>query len=141
MRGSRRLVGIAGKPGAGKATYARALVASSGVPAAYVPMDAGALAIPPEAELVVTEGNYLLLDRTEWLAVRAQLDEVILLETDDEVRRARLVARHVEFGKTPAEAESWVSRVDDANAVLVAATAHLADRVVSVPATVEREVD
>ena len=91
---------------------------------------AGALAVPPEAELVVTEGNYLLLDRPEWRAVRAELDEVVHLETDDEVRRRRLVARHVEFGKTPAEAEAWVARVDEANAALIRAAAHRADRVV-----------
>ena len=91
---------------------------------------AGALDVSPETELVVTEGNYLLLDRPEWRAVRAELDEVVHLETDHAVRRRRLVARHVEFGKTPAEAEAWVARVDDANAALVAAAAHRADRVV-----------
>jgi pantothenate kinase len=91
---------------------------------------AGALAVPPDAQLVVTEGNYLLLDRPEWRAVREQLDEVVHLVTDDEVRRRRLVARHVEFGKTPAAAEAWVARVDDANAALVDAAAHRANRVV-----------
>ena len=95
---------------------------------------AGALAVPPDAQLVVTEGNYLLLDRPEWRSVREQLDEVVHLVTDDEVRRRRLVARHVEFGKTPAEAEAWVARVDDANAALVEAAAHRADRVVELPA-------
>jgi pantothenate kinase len=183
----RRMVGVTGKPGAGKTTYALALVASSEDPAAYVPMDgfhladvtlaalgtldrkgapetfdawgyaallrrvrterdhvvyapgferdleqpiAGALAVPPEAQLVVTEGNYLLLDRPEWRAVRAELDEVIHLEADDEIRRSRLVARHVEFGKSPAAAEAWVSRVDEANAALIEAAAHRADRLV-----------
>ena len=92
---------------------------------------AGAVAVPPETELVVTEGNYLLLDRPEWRAVRATLDEVVFLETDEALRRARLVARHVAFGKTPAEAEAWVARVDDANARLVAATRERADRVVT----------
>ena len=91
---------------------------------------AGALAVPPDAQLVVTEGNYLLLDRPEWRYVREQLDEVVHLVTDDDVRRRRLGARHVEFGKTPAEAEAWVARVDDANAALVEAAAHRADRVV-----------
>ncbi len=94
---------------------------------------AGAVAVPPETELVVTEGNYLLLDLPEWHAVRATLDEVVFLETDDLLRRARLVARHVAFGKTPAEAEAWVARVDDANAHLVAATRQRADRVVTLP--------
>ena len=94
---------------------------------------AGALAVPSEAQLVVTEGNYLLLDRPEWRAVREQLDEVVHLVTDDDLRRRRLVARHVEFGKSPAEAEAWVARVDDANAALVEAAAHRADRIVELP--------
>ena len=94
---------------------------------------AGAVAVPPEAELVVTEGNYLLLDAPEWRAVRAQLDEVVFLVTDEDTRIRRLVARHVEFGKSQAEAEAWVARVDEANASLVAATARRADRVVVIP--------
>ena len=32
--------------------------------------------VPPAAGLVVTEGNYLLLDEPRWRAVRAELDEV-----------------------------------------------------------------
>jgi pantothenate kinase len=92
---------------------------------------AGAVVVPPDTPLVVTEGNYLLLDRPEWRAVRAQLDEVWFLRCDEAVRRSRLVARHVEFGKSPTDAERWVARVDDANAALVAATEPLADRVVT----------
>ena len=189
-RAKRRILGISGAPGVGKTTYALAQVATSGVPAAYVPMDgfhladvtltalgrldrkgapdtfdawgyaalvrrlrnerdhvvyapgferhleqpiAGALAVPPDAQLVVTEGNYLLLDRPEWRAVSEQLDEVVHLVTDDDLRRRRLVARHVEFGKTAAEAEAWVAGVDDANAALVEAAAHRADRVLELP--------
>src|SRR5438874_1298414 len=49
---------------------------------------AGAIAVPPSAELVVTEGNYLLLDRPEWRAVREQLDEVCFVEVDEGLRRA-----------------------------------------------------
>jgi pantothenate kinase len=79
----------------------------------------------------VTEGNYLLLDRREWRAVRSQLDVVWFLRCEEEVRRSRLVARHIEFGKSPEDAERWVSRVDDVNAALVAATAQSADRIVS----------
>jgi pantothenate kinase len=91
---------------------------------------AGAVRIGPEVDLVVTEGNYLLLDRPEWRAVRAELDEVWFLDCADDVRRPRLIARHIEFGKSPADAEAWVSRVDDANAALVATTRTRADRVV-----------
>ncbi len=91
---------------------------------------AGAIPVPPDAGLVVTEGNYLLLDEPPWRAVRDQLDAVWHLRADDAVRRARLVARHVEFGKTPAEAEAWVDRVDEPNARLVEACADRADLVV-----------
>jgi pantothenate kinase len=94
---------------------------------------AGAVTVPSEAELIVTEGNYLLLDRAEWRAVRDQLDEVVFLVTDDDLRRRRLVARHVQFGKTLEEAEAWVARVDEGNAALVAAGRGRADRVVEIP--------
>lgn len=89
-----------------------------------------AIHVPAGASLIVTEGNYLLLDEPRWRAVRDQLDLVWHLVADDVVRRQRLVARHVDFGKTPDEAEAWVARVDDANAVLIEAAAHRADRVV-----------
>jgi pantothenate kinase len=90
---------------------------------------AGALAVPPDAPLVVTEGNYLLLDEPRWRAVRDRLDAVWHVRVDEELRLERLVARHVEFGKTPEEARAWVERVDQPNAVLVEAAAHRADRV------------
>lgn len=93
---------------------------------------AGVVAVPPDVGLVVTEGNYLLVDLPEWRAVRARLDEVWFLRCDEEVRRSRLVARHIAFGKTPEDAERWVARVDDTNAALVAATAGRADRIIEV---------
>lgn len=93
---------------------------------------AAAVVVPPGTGLVVTEGNYLLLDRPEWRAVRSQLDEVWFLRCEEEVRRSRLVARHIEFGKSPEDAERWVSRVDDPNAALVAATAPFADKIVTI---------
>ncbi len=86
--------------------------------------------VPAGAQRVVAEGNYLLLDEPRWRAVRARLDAVWHLVVDDEVRRERLLARHVEFGKTLAEAAAWVARVDDANARLVEAAAYRADLVV-----------
>ena len=92
----------------------------------------GAIRVPGDAALVVTEGNYLQLDEPRWRAVRDQLDAVWHLVSDESLRRERLVARHVAFGKTSAEAEAWVARVDDANARLVAAAAYRADAVVDV---------
>ncbi len=91
---------------------------------------AAALVIPPSAKLVVTEGNYLLLDQEPWTRARAQLDEVWFVSTDDEVRVSRLVDRHVRFGKSREDATEWVTSSDEPNAALVVATADRADRLV-----------
>jgi pantothenate kinase len=93
---------------------------------------AGAVAVPA-AGTVVTEGNYLLLDEPRWRAVRAEIEVVWHLHVDDAVRRERLVARHVEFGKSPDEARAWVARVDEPNARLVEAAAARADLVIELP--------
>jgi pantothenate kinase len=188
----RVVLGIAGAPGAGKSTLARALVDAVAARegegwVAHVPMDgfhladaqldrlglrgrkgapdtfdadgyahllhrivtepdgwtyapgfdrvleqplAAAMVVPPTARLVVTEGNYLLLPDERWERARAQLAEVWYVSSDDHLRRSRLVERHVTFGKEPAAAAAWVEETDEANAVLVAAAADRADRVV-----------
>lgn len=90
---------------------------------------AGAVAVPPEVELVVTEGNYLLLDEPCWRAARAHLEAVWFLRTDPAVRRARLLRRHVSFGKSATDAVRWVDGVDAPNSDLVEASASRADLV------------
>jgi pantothenate kinase len=90
---------------------------------------AGAIAVPPEVPLVVTEGNYLLLGDGDWARVRALLDEAWYVDMDEETRLGWLIARHVEFGKTPEEARAWVRRSDQANAAIVASTRERADLV------------
>lgn len=82
-----------------------------------------AVPVPDDVPLVVTEGNYLLL----WPRVRALLDEVWYVDPGDAVRRERLAARHVAFGRTPEQARERAAGSDERNAELVAATAHLAD--------------
>jgi pantothenate kinase len=91
---------------------------------------AGAIAVPPEVQVVVTEGNYLLLDRPQWLEVRERLDVVWHVCVTEQLRRERLVARHVAFGKSLGEARAWAERVDGPNARLVEAVAGRADVVV-----------
>jgi pantothenate kinase len=91
---------------------------------------AAALAIPPSARLVITEGNYLLRSSGGWEDVRPLLAEVWFVEVDDDVRRERLVRRHEQFGKSPTEARAWVERSDDPNADLVIAGRTAADLVV-----------
>lgn len=88
---------------------------------------AAAIALPPTARFVVTEGNYLLLLDGGWERVRPLLTEAWSVEVDDDVRRERLVRRHEQFGKSPHAARAWVERVDRPNAELVASTRDAAD--------------
>ncbi|OPF83554.1 nucleoside triphosphate hydrolase [Streptomyces antioxidans] len=91
---------------------------------------AGSIPVAPEVPLVITEGNYLLLDDAPWRPVRELLDETWWVELDTEERVRRLIERHRQFGKEPAEAERWVLTSDEANARLVAPGRATADLVV-----------
>jgi pantothenate kinase len=188
--GGRRLLGIAGAPGAGKSTLAAQFLAA--LPegsCALVPMDgfhladvalerlgrlsrkgapdtfdasgyaallqrlrtarpqdppvwaprferdleqplAGAIEVAAEVPLVVTEGNYLLLEDGPFAPVRALLDECWFVEAPEALRHERLIARHERFGKAPRDARDWALGPDEANARLVAATRDRADVVV-----------
>lgn len=91
---------------------------------------AGAIEVPPEVRLVVTEGNYLLLRDDPWEEVRTLLHEAWFLDLDAELRVRRLTARHEAYGKTPEQALAWALGSDAANAARVAGTAGHADLVV-----------
>ncbi|MEU5696010.1 nucleoside/nucleotide kinase family protein [Actinosynnema sp. NPDC020468] len=90
-----------------------------------------AVPVAPEVPLVVTEGNYLLTRLAQWERVRTVLDEAWFLLLDEDVRVARLVDRHVRYGRSPEEArERALHGSDHANAVLVNASYESADLVV-----------
>ena len=92
---------------------------------------AGSIAVLQRTPLVVTEGNYLLLDDEPWRQVRPLLDEAWFVAVDPALRVERLIARHVAHGRSPAAAMEWVLRSDEANAALVEQTRQRADLVVT----------
>lgn len=146
------VLGIAGAPGAGKSTLAESIVDSFDVDGYVAALRrvrdrrhdvlaprfhreieepvANAIRVSVETQLVVTEGNYLTLDRLPWSQVGPLLDECWMLDPDDDVRRARLIARHEAHGRTHDEAVRWVHAVDEPNAVLVQSTRDRADLVI-----------
>ena len=87
--------------------------------------------IGPDVGLVVTEGNYLLLDGP-WTGARALVDEVWFCRPEENVRLERLLARHVRFGKTPDAAVAWMATTDQPNAEAITATATRADLIITV---------
>ncbi len=91
---------------------------------------AGGMPVLPSARLVVTEGNYLLDDAAPWHALRAEFDATWYCEVANDVRRERLIARHVRFGKSADVARDWVDSVDEPNARRVARTRDTADLIV-----------
>jgi pantothenate kinase len=91
-----------------------------------------AVAVPRDVPLVITEGNYLLLDDGPWAGVRALLDEAWYVVQDEDTRLRLLIARHIEFGKEPEFAREWVMRSDQRNAELIAATRSRADALIRV---------
>lgn len=88
--------------------------------------------IAPDVRLVVTEGNYLLVDDEPWSRVRGLCDEIWYVEVGEQTRLDRLVARHMLFGRSRAEAyERAVAGSDADNARIVEATRARADAVVA----------
>jgi pantothenate kinase len=83
---------------------------------------AGAIGVSAETRLVITEGNYLLLDDGPWAGVAPLLDDVWYVEVDDALRTDRLAQRHERFGRGRQEALDWVAGTDEPNARLVAMT-------------------
>ena len=86
--------------------------------------------IPPTVPLVVTEGNYLLLESDAWPEARSCIDEVWFLAPDTDVRHTRLLRRHEAYGKSPEDAAFWTLGSDERNAQLIESTARRADRIV-----------
>lgn len=187
--GGRRVLGIAGPPGAGKSTLSAQVLAAFPGQCVVVPMDgfhlaqseldrlgradrkgapdtfdaagyvallrrlrapvagetvyapeyrrdlhngvAGAVPVVPGVPLVVTEGNYLLLDDHGFGPVRDLLDRCWYVDLPEEVRAERLVARHRLFGKAPDAAHAWTHGPDQRNADLVAGSRGRADVVVT----------
>lgn len=88
---------------------------------------AGAIGVPRETRLIVSEGNYLLVEDERWTRVRPLVDEVWYADLDRPERLRRLVDRHRRFGKDETDAVAWATGTDERNAEIIAATKQRAD--------------
>lgn len=90
----------------------------------------GSAILVPATPLVITEGNYLLLDGEAWTRARAMIDETWFLAPSEPQRLQQLIERHERFGRSPAAARERSLGSDQRNADLIAQTASRADLVV-----------
>jgi pantothenate kinase len=88
---------------------------------------AGAIAIEAGTPLIITEGNYLLMEEGDWAAARGVLDEAWFLDIDSTVRQQRLLERHMRFGRSREAALEWIAVTDEPNARRIERTRHRAD--------------
>jgi pantothenate kinase len=100
-----------------------------------------AVPVPREVPLIITEGNYLLLEAEGWRESRELLDQVWYLDVDQDERQRRLVRRHEAFGKPHAEAEAWALGSDQRNADVVDATRERADLIINLTGTYRPETN
>lgn len=77
--------------------------------------------------IVITEGNYLLLDEGPWKDVRGLLDEVWFVDVPDAILVPRLLERFLAGGRSREDAEAKIADSDLRNAALVRATRGRAD--------------
>lgn len=87
----------------------------------------GVIPVDERTRVVVLEGNYLLLPTEPWRRLRPLLDLAAYVDAPQAERVAGLIRRQREFGLTEDEALDWVSRNDEANARVVAASRTYAD--------------
>jgi len=99
---------------------------------------AGAIPVARAARLIVSEGNYLLVDEPPWAGVRPLFDEIWYVDLDRAERLRRLIDRHIRFGKDERTAVEWATGTDEQNATVVAVTKNGADLVV--PAELIRRI-
>ncbi len=72
-------------------------------------------AVRVEGDLVLLEGNYLLLDRPGWKDLKAYADYTVRLEADEDFLRQRLIGRRIQTGVDAEEAARFVDFSDMAN--------------------------
>ena len=72
-------------------------------------------AITIDADIVLIEGNYLLLDADGWRDLSRYADYTISLTADEEMLRRRLIRRKMKTGMTREDAERFVASSDMRN--------------------------
>lgn len=91
---------------------------------------AAAAIVPKDARIIVTEGNYLLLDEAPWDRLASLFDVTVFLDVPREELERRLIQRWLDHGRTPEAGRAWVDSNDLPNVDRVIGRRRPADFVV-----------
>lgn len=86
-------------------------------------------AMSVEDEIILLEGNYLLLKDSHWTNIRALADYTIFIKTEPEFVRERLISRKVQGGLSREEAENFYLNSDRKNVERVLKNSAVANEV------------
>jgi len=86
--------------------------------------------VEPSHEIVIVEGNYLLMTEPPWHQIRHYMNDILYIDAPHAVLLDRLIGRHMQGGMSQGEARVKVDSTDLPNAVLIEKTRHLATKVV-----------
>jgi pantothenate kinase len=71
--------------------------------------------VTADHRIVVTEGNYLLLNEAPWADLGTFFDLTVMIDVPESELDRRLLGRWAFYGKTPAQARSWIDDNDMPN--------------------------
>ena len=91
---------------------------------------AGADIVTPADQILIVEGNYLLLNEAPWPDLAPLYDLTIWIYVPEAELDRRLLARWAHYGKTPAEARAWIDGNDMPNIRRVVSGSRPADLVI-----------
>lgn len=91
---------------------------------------AGADIVTPADQILIVEGNYLLLNEAPWPDLEPMFDLTIWIDVPESELDRRLLARWAHYGKTPAEARAWIDGNDMPNIRRVVSGSRPADLVI-----------
>jgi len=89
-----------------------------------------AITIQPGNQLIIVEGNYLLLNVSPWNIIRSKMNEIWYIDTPLKTIKERLFHRHISGGASKDEAERKVVSVDLPNVELIKKTCSLVDKII-----------
>lgn len=88
--------------------------------------------ILPEHRIVVSEGNYLLVNEAPWNELPKIFDEIWYIDSTIDLLIPRLVARHRAGGRNAEEAQIKMESTDLPNARLIESTKSRANRIIAI---------